>query len=177
MSRFAKKPIELPNDVKAEMLGSKISITGKLGTMSLVIMEDISVTIKDTAITVISKDEAKPAGPMLGTTIALIKNYIEGTSKGFKKTLQLHGVGYRAQMQNNVLVLTLGLSHPVEIKTPSGVTFETPSQTEIIISSFDKQLVGQVAASIRAIRPPEPYKGKGVKYSDEVILKKEVKKK
>ena len=191
MSRFAKKPIVIPQGVEASLTDNTITIKGKLGSLSAVISKSIAVKIEDSKITIGSKhasntndnDGANTAtknfskNPIIGTTISIIQNFIKGTSEGYSKKLELNGVGYRAQIENNKLVLNLGFSHPVALDIPRDIKFETPTQNEIIVSGIDKQLVGQHAAKIRSLRPPEPYKGKGVKYEEEIIVKKEVKKK
>lgn len=177
MSRVAKKPIAIPAKVEVSISGNEISVKGPVGNQALHVHELVSVSIQDKKIQVSANDETKFAKAMSGTTRALIANIIQGAEKGFERKLTLIGVGYRAQVQGTVLNLTLGLSHPVKFTIPKGIVIETPSQTEIIVKGIDKILVGQVAANIRNFRKPEPYKGKGIRYSDEVIILKETKKK
>jgi large subunit ribosomal protein L6 len=176
MSRVAKNPITLPKGVEVT-LGSAIAVKGPLGTMSQAMSRDVSVAINDGVMTFAPTSESIQANAMAGTMRALVNNMVQGVSKGFEKKLTLVGVGYRAQAQGDALNLTLGFSHPVVHKMPAGIKVETPTQTEIVIKGVDRQVVGQVAADVRAYRPPEPYKGKGVRYSDEVVVRKETKKK
>lgn len=176
MSRVANNPITLPKGVEVT-LGSAISVKGPLGSMSRAMVADVSVALNDGVMTFKPVGESIQANAMAGTMRALVNNMVQGVSKGFEKKLLLVGVGYRAQAQGDALNLTLGFSHPVVHKMPAGIKVETPTQTEIVIKGVDRQVVGQVAADVRAYRPPEPYKGKGVRYSDEVVIKKETKKK
>ena len=176
MSRVANNPITLPKGVEVS-LGSAISVKGPLGTMNQTLRSDVSVALKDGVMTFTPVGGGIQANAMAGTLRALVNNMVQGVSKGFEKKLTLVGVGYRAQAQGDALNLTLGFSHPVVHKMPAGIKVETPTQTEIVIKGIDRQAVGQVAADVRAYRPPEPYKGKGVRYSDEVVIKKETKKK
>ena len=176
MSRVAKNPITLPKGVEVT-LGSAISVKGPLGSLSRPMVSDVAVALNDGVLTFAAVGESIQANAMAGTMRALVNNMVQGVSKGFEKKLTLIGVGYRAQAQGDALNLTLGFSHPVVHKMPAGIKVETPSQTEIVIKGIDRQAVGQVAADVRAYRPPEPYKGKGVRYSDEVVIKKETKKK
>ncbi|MFP5404236.1 MAG: 50S ribosomal protein L6 [Gammaproteobacteria bacterium] len=176
MSRVAKNPITLPKGVEVT-LGSAISVKGPLGSLSRPMVSDVTVALNDGVLTFAAVGESIQANAMAGTMRALVNNMVQGVSKGFEKKLTLIGVGYRAQAQGDALNLTLGFSHPVVHKMPAGIKVETPSQTEIVIKGIDRQAVGQVAADVRAYRPPEPYKGKGVRYSDEVVIKKETKKK
>ena len=177
MSRVAKNPIVLPQGVEVDFGAELISVKGPLGMMSF--SANPAVTIKQEGSTLVCKavDGAENSGALSGTVRAVVANMVTGVSKGFERKLNLVGVGYRAQAQGDTLNLTLGFSHPVSHKMPAGVRCETPTQTEIVIKGVDKQQVGQVAAEIRAYRKPEPYKGKGVRYSDEVIVLKETKKK
>lgn len=175
MSRIANAPIELPSGVEVTFSGQQITVKGAKGSMQFDINPDVSVAQEDKLLSVKVSKPSMMA--MAGTTRALVNNMVTGVSAGFEKKLELVGVGYRAQAKGKVLNLTLGFSHPVDYSVPEGITVETPSQTEIVVKGIDKQKVGQVAADIRAYRPPEPYKGKGVKYSDEIIVKKEAKKK
>ncbi len=174
MSRVAKNPIKLPAGVDINISGSNLNVKGPKGNLSVVLYPGISFDESDGEYTV--KNENEKNLSMAGTFRALVSNMVTGVSTGFQKKLQLVGVGYRAQAQGNKLNLALGFSHPVEYSAPEGITIETPSQTEIIVSGCDKQRVGQVAAEIRAYRPPEPYKGKGVRYADERVARKEAKK-
>lgn len=176
MSRVANNPITLPKGVEVA-LGSAISVKGPLGSMNQPMSGDVTVVLNDGVLTFAPVGESIQANAMAGTLRALVNNMVQGVSKGFEKKLTLVGVGYRAQAQGDALNLTLGFSHPVVHKMPAGIKVETPTQTEIVIKGIDRQAVGQVAADVRAYRPPEPYKGKGVRYSDEVVIKKETKKK
>jgi large subunit ribosomal protein L6 len=175
MSRVAKNPVAIPSGLEVKLDSNILEVKGSKGTLKLQIHPTVEIKIENGAITFASKDENNKA--MAGTTRALVNNMVNGIDKGFEKKLQLIGVGYRAQAQGKVLNLALGYSHPINYQLPEGITAETPSQTDIIIKGIDKQLVGQVAAEIRQFRKPEPYKGKGVRYSDEVVHRKEAKKK
>jgi large subunit ribosomal protein L6 len=177
MSRVAKKPIQLPKGVEISGSGQDVTVKGPMGTLSHTLHRLVSMSNEDGALTFSPNDESQLAHALSGTTRALVNNLVVGVSHGFQRKLELVGVGYRAQAKGKVLNLTLGFSHPVDYELPEGVTAETPSQTEILVKGCDKQKVGQVAAEIRAFRPPEPYKGKGVRYSDEVVVRKEAKKK
>lgn len=177
MSRIAKEAVAIPQGVEVSVNGQVISAKSKLGQMTLNIHPLVKVVIEENNIHVKQADDSADSNMQSGTTRALIHNMIVGLDKGFEKKLQLVGVGYRAQAKGKVLNLALGFSHPVEHALPEGVTCETPSQTEIVLKSFDKALLGQVAADIRAYRAPEPYKGKGIRYADEVVRIKEAKKK
>ena len=172
MSRIANAPVEIPAGVEVALNGSEVTIKGSKGTLSRTFHSDVEVSQEGSA-----KNNSKQAVALTGTARALISNMVNGVSKGFEKKLTLVGVGYRAKAQDNKLDLTLGFSHPVQYDVPAGITVETPSQTEIVVTGADKQAVGQVAADIRAYRSPEPYKGKGVRYSDEYVARKEAKKK
>lgn len=174
MSRVAKNPLKLPSGVDINISGSQLSVKGPKGNLELVIHPGISFDENDGEYLVIP-DGAKNMA-MAGTFRSLLGNMVEGVTTGFQKKLQLVGVGYRAQTQGKTLNIALGFSHPINFATPEGITIETPSQTEIVVSGCDKQKVGQVAAEIRAFRPPEPYKGKGVRYADERVARKEAKK-
>jgi large subunit ribosomal protein L6 len=176
MSRVANNPITLPKGVELT-LGSAISVKGPLGSMSQAMSNDVTVALNEGVVTFAPASSSIQANAMAGTMRALVNNMVQGVSKGFEKKLNLVGVGYRAQAQGDALNLTLGFSHPVVHKMPAGIKVETPTQTEILIKGIDRQVVGQVAADIRSYRPPEPYKGKGVRYSDEVVIRKETKKK
>jgi len=176
MSRVAKNPIPLPSGVAAEIGGESVVIKGKRGTMSRSLSPLVGVTLSEGALAIAPRSETKAANMMAGTYRALLANMVLGVSRGFQRKLEINGVGYRAQVQGKSLNLTLGYSHPIKLEIPEGITIRTPSVTEVLVEGNDKQQVGQVAANIRAFRPPEPYKGKGIKYSDEVILRKEAKK-
>lgn len=175
MSRVANKPVSVPKGVEVNLNGRQVSVKGPKGTMQMDIHRTVSLEQTDGVVKVHAADDQARA--MAGTTRALLNNLVVGVSRGFERKLSLVGVGYRAQAQGNKLNLTLGFSHPIEYPVPEGIKIETPSQTEIVVTGTDKQKVGQVAADIRAFRPPEPYKGKGVRYTDEQILRKEAKKK
>lgn len=176
MSRVAKNPITVPKGVDVT-LGSTISVKGPLGNLIQRASNDVEISMNDGVLSFVPTNSSIQANAMSGTMRALVNNMVQGVSKGFEKKLTLVGVGYRAQAQGDALNLTLGFSHPVIHKMPQGVKCETPTQTEIVIKGIDRQVVGQVAADVRSYRPPEPYKGKGVRYSDEVVIKKETKKK
>lgn len=177
MSRVAKKPIEIPSGVEIKFAASSISVKGPKGTIETTAMPAVEIAQEANILTFKPKAGAERGWAMAGTLRALVNNMVVGVTKGFERKLELVGVGYRAQAQGAKLNLTLGFSHPVEYPVPAGITIETPSQTEIVVRGVSKQQVGQVAAEIRAYRPPEPYKGKGVKYANEQILRKEAKKK
>ncbi len=177
MSRVAKSPVEIPAGVEIKLDGQFISIKGGKGQLELNIHSNVVVKQEETVLTFEARDGAKHSRALAGTTRALVNNMVTGVTAGFQKKLQLVGVGYRAQAKGKSLNLNLGFSHPVDYSMPEGVTAETPSQTEVVIKGIDKQLVGQVAAEIREFRRPEPYKGKGVRYSDEHVRRKEAKKK
>lgn len=177
MSRIAKMPIQIPQGVETKVDGQNIFIKGPKGTFNYTIHELVEIKLTDGALEVSPKDtNCKSGWAMAGTMRAITNNMIVGVSQGFEKKLELVGVGYRAQAQGNKLNLSLGFSHPVVHDIPEGIICETPSQTEIILRGIDKQVVGQTAAEIRSYRQPEPYKGKGVKYADERVLRKEAKK-
>jgi large subunit ribosomal protein L6 len=177
MSRVAKNPIALPAGVEVLLAANEVSVKGPLGTLKQVLNSDVSVSREGEQLQCRATGESQQANAMSGTVRALIANMIVGVSKGFERKLTLVGVGYRAQAAGDTLNLTLGFSHPVSYKMPAGITVATPTQTEIVLKGANKQQVGQVAAEIRAFREPEPYKGKGVRYSDEVVILKETKKK
>ncbi len=177
MSRIAKKPVELISGVEITISGQTITAKGKQGNLSMDLHDAVSVKQEDNVLVFSPNDDSKGSMAMAGTMRSLVNNMVVGVSEGFSRKLQLVGVGYRAQMQGNVLDLSLGFSHPVKYTIPEGITIETPSQTEINVKGADKQKVGQVCAEIRSYRPPEPYKGKGVRYSDEHVIRKEAKKK
>lgn len=177
MSRIGKNPIVLPKGVEVALGATEITVKGPLGTLKAAVHPAVKVAVEGESVVCSKVDGAANGAAMWGTMRANLNNMITGVSKGFEKKLQLVGVGYRAQAQGDTLNLSLGFSHPVAHKMPAGVKVETPTQTEILIKGADKQLVGQVAAEIRAYRSPEPYKGKGVRYADEVVVLKETKKK
>lgn len=181
MPRIASQPITIPTGVEVSQNAQNVVIKGKLGEMIFVMHSSIKMEQKDNVLNFnivdLSKKAIKSAWAQAGTARSIINNCIVGVSTGFEKKLELKGVGYRAQMKGKSLNLLLGFSHPVDYAIPNGITIETPSQTEVIVKGFDKQKVGQVAADIRSFRPPEPYKGKGVRYADEHIMRKEAKKK
>lgn len=181
MSRIAKAPIEIPAGVEVSINGTTMSAKGKLGQLQMEINSSVTVVNAENVLTFdiakVDKKEEKKAWAQAGTARANTANLIQGVSEGWEKKLTLIGVGYRAKSMGKVLDLTLGFSHPVKYDLPEGITAETPSQTEIIVKGMDKQKVGQAAAEIRAYRPPEPYKGKGVRYTDEYVVRKEAKKK
>ncbi|MBE0470771.1 MAG: 50S ribosomal protein L6 [Methyloprofundus sp.] len=177
MSRIAKVPIALPSGIDIKLEGNEVTVKGSKGQLSASLHEKVGLAIDNSQIEIKWDKADKIANSQAGTTRAVINNMIIGVSQGFEKKLALVGVGYRAQAKGNTLGLSLGFSHPVDYEVPAGITIETPSQTEIIIKGFDKQKVGQVAAEIRGYRPPEPYKGKGVRYADENVVRKEAKKK
>ena len=176
MSRVAKNPVSIPDNVKLSVENNKVIVEGPKGKDELTINKDISVVQEDSSVTIKYDESISTQVAIAGTTRALINNMVIGVNIGFEKKLELVGVGYRAKLNGNILDLTLGFSHPIKHQLPENVTAETPSQTEIILKSHNKQLLGQTAAEIRAYRPPEPYKGKGVKYADEQIKRKEAKK-
>jgi len=177
MSRVAKNPIEVPKGVDVSINGQEVSAKGPKGNESMTLHEDVSLALEDGVLGIKVKNETKAAVAMGGTMRSLVNNLVIGVSTGFEKKLELRGVGYRAQAQGQAVNLSLGFSHPVVHQVPQGVKVETPSQTEIVVSGSNKQIVGQVAADIRSYRPPEPYKGKGVRYVDEYVAMKEAKKK
>jgi large subunit ribosomal protein L6 len=175
MSRIAKIPIPIPSGVNVCLDGETIRVKGRKGELTMKLHSEVALQIDNSEIRVSAKDNARQA--IAGTTRSLVNNMVKGVTEGFEKKLTLVGVGYRAQAKGKVLNLTLGFSHPVEYRIPEGITIETPSQTEVVVKGISKQVVGQVASDIRAYRPPEPYKGKGVRYTDERVVRKEAKKK
>ncbi len=177
MSRVAKNPVTVPSGVEVSLDGRQVKVKGSKGELNHSCHEWVEIDREDGELRFRANRERQDAVALAGTTRALVNNMVRGVSVGFERRLQLVGVGYRAQAQGKSLNLTLGFSHPVDFQIPDGVTIETPIQTEIVVKGIDKQLVGQVAAKIRAYRPPEPYKGKGVRYSDERVAMKEAKKK
>lgn len=177
MSRVANKPIVIPKGVEVKLQDQDLSVKGAKGNLSRRIPNMIEIQVEDGVIRVRPRTSAKQADAIAGTIRALINNMVTGVSQGFEKKLLLEGVGYRAQAQGNQLNLALGFSHPIVYHVPAGITIETPSQAELVVRGADKHQVGQVAAEIRAFRSPEPYKGKGIRYADERVIRKEAKKK
>ena len=177
MSRIANQPVSLPKGVEVKQASGELLVKGPKGQLSMAVSSEIAINVEEGQLTFAAKSGSRFARAMSGTTRALVNNMVTGVSDGFERKLELVGVGYRAKAQGKTLNLTLGFSHPVNHDIPEGITVETPSQTEILIKGIDKQMVGQVAADIRHYRPPEPYKGKGVRYSDEHVVRKEAKKK
>ncbi|APX90153.1 50S ribosomal protein L6 [Brevirhabdus pacifica] len=177
MSRIGKKPVELPSGVSATVSGQTVEVKGPKGTRSFTATDDVTISVDDNVISIAPRGSSKRARQQWGMSRTMVGNLVTGVSTGFKKELEINGVGYRAQMQGNTLKLSLGLSHDVNFEVPEGVTVTAPKQTEIVVEGIDQQLVGQVAANIREWRKPEPYKGKGIKYKDEYIFRKEGKKK
>lgn len=176
MSRVAKNPIEIIDGVTVNVNDGSIDVKGKVGELKFDLPQTVSLDITDNVITVKYDENNQQSVALAGTTRALVNNMIIGVSQGFEKKLELKGVGYRAKASGKLLELTLGFSHPVKYQLPDEVQVETPSQTEVVLKSHNKQILGQAAAEIRAFRPPEPYKGKGVRYSDENVRRKEAKK-
>ena len=177
MSRIANAPVTIPKGVEASLSDGAISVKGSKGDLNLSLHDLVAVAQDGEELKVSAKDDSRQAGALAGTFRSLINNMVVGVSEGFQKKLELQGVGYRAKASGKSVNLTVGYSHPINYQLPEGVSAETPSQTEIVISGADKQLVGQVAAEIRKFRPPEPYKGKGIRYTDEHVYRKEAKKK
>jgi large subunit ribosomal protein L6 len=175
MSRVANNPVELPRGVEVKLDGNDLTVKGGKGTLQLSLNAGVRVSQDDNVLTISYDGDRFKA--MAGTTRSLLNNMVKGVSEGWQKKLVLNGVGYRAKADGGSVSLTVGLSHPVDYKLPAGVSAETPSQTEVVVSGIDKQAVGQVAAEIRSFRPPEPYKGKGIRYADEFVRRKEAKKK
>ncbi len=177
MSRVANSPVAIPKGVEVKMSGQEISAKGSKGNLSLTVHPSVEVKQDGEQLLCSARDGATESNAQAGTTRSLLNNLVNGVANGFEKKLELNGVGYRAKASGKVLNLVLGFSHPIDYELPEGVTVETPSQTEILLKSADKQLLGQVAAKVRSFRPPEPYKGKGVRYADEYVRRKEAKKK
>lgn len=177
MSRVADNPIDIPKGVEVSLNDREINVKGAKGSLSLTVHEFVEINQENNQLCFSANQDDKKAGAMAGTFRSLIHNMVKGVSDGFMKELQLVGVGYRAQAREKELHLTLGFSHPIVYRIPAGIEIECPSQTRIVVRGIDKQLVGQVSAEIRAYRPPEPYKGKGVRYVDEYVKRKEAKKK
>ena len=177
MSRIANSPVAIPSGVEVNISGRELSVKGSKGNLSMTVHELVEIEQGDGELQFKATDISKKSHALSGTFRSLVSNMVVGVSEGFQKELQLIGVGYRAQAQGKKLNLSLGFSHPVEFEAPEGIEIETPSQTQVLVKGIDKQLVGQVSAEIRAYRPPEPYKGKGVRYADEYVKRKEAKKK
>ena len=177
MSRIGKKPVAVPSEVTVTLDGQAVKAKGPKGELSLHLVDAVSIEQTEDGLLVSPRDESNTARAMWGMSRTMVSNIVEGVSKGFEKKLEINGVGYRAAAQGQVLNLALGFSHDVNYPVPEGITIETPKPTEIIVKGIDKQKVGQVAAEIREYRSPEPYKGKGIKYADEFIVRKEGKKK
>ncbi|MFA3791964.1 50S ribosomal protein L6 [Aliiglaciecola sp. SL4] len=177
MSRIAKAPVDIKSGVEVTIAGQDVTVKGKNGTLNRVFNDAVEVVQEENQLKALPREGFANNWAQAGTARSILNAMIAGVSEGFEKKLQLNGVGYRAQAQGSKLNLTLGFSHPVVYEMPAGISVETPTQTEIVVKGADKQVVGQVAANIRAYRPPEPYKGKGVRYADEVVRRKEAKKK
>jgi large subunit ribosomal protein L6 len=177
MSRIGKKPVAIPSGVTVTVDGQTVTVKGPKGQLSWTVAEEITVTQEGSELNLATREDSQRARAMWGLSRTLVNNMVEGVTKGYEETLELVGVGYRAAMKGSSLSMQLGFSHDVDIKPPAGISFATPKQTEIKISGIDKQAVGEIAARIRRIRPPEPYKGKGVRYSGEKVRRKEGKKK
>ena len=177
MSRIGKKPISLPSGVSASVSGQTVEVTGPKGTRSFKATDDVSIKVEGNVVTITPRGTSKRSRQQWGMSRTMVQNLVTGVSEGFKKELEIQGVGYRAALQGNVLKLQLGYSHEVNFEVPSDVTVTSPKQTEIVVEGIDEQVVGQVAANIREWRKPEPYKGKGIRYKGEYIFRKEGKKK
>ncbi len=177
MAKAWKNPVAIPSGIEVSLVDGRVTVKGAKGALEQELHPSVSVSQEDGALVFSPRHDDRKSRAMTGTMRALIRNMLVGVANGFEKKLQLVGVGYRAQAQGQALNLSLGFSHPIDYKIPEGILVETPSQTEVVIKGIDKQKVGQVAAEIRALRPPEPYKGKGVRYADEHVVRKEAKKK
>ena len=177
MSRIANNPVVIPNGVEVFLDGQTLKIKGAKGELAAQVHNLVSINADEGLLSFVASEESKQSRALAGTFRSLVNNMVQGVTEGFQKELELQGVGYRAQAQGKKLNLSLGFSHPVEYEAPEGIEIETPSQTQVIVKGIDKQLVGQTAAEIRAYRPPEPYKGKGVRYQNEFVKRKEAKKK
>lgn len=177
MSRVAKNPVPIPAGVEVSLSGQAVKVKGGKGALELAVHKDVQVAQEEGQLKVAPRLDSQQAMALAGTTRALVNNMVLGVSQGFERKLLLQGVGYRAQAQGKKLTMQLGFSHPVEYEMPAGIDVATPSQTEVVVSGVDKQQVGQVCAELRAFRPPEPYKGKGVRYAEEYVRRKEAKKK
>ncbi len=177
MSRIGKKPVALPGGVSATISGQTVEVKGPKGTRAFTATDDVTLVLEDNALSVTPRGKSKRARQQWGMSRTQVANLVQGVSTGFRRELEINGVGYRAAAQGKVLKLSLGYSHDIDFPVPEGVTIATPRPTEVVIEGIDQQVVGQVAANIRGWRPPEPYKGKGIKYKDETIFRKEGKKK
>ena len=177
MSRIGKKPVELPGGVSASVSGQTVEVKGPKGTRSFTATDDVTLTLEDNSLSVVPRGKSKRARQQWGMSRTQVANLVTGLTTGFKREMEITGVGYRAAVQGKVLKLSLGYSHDVDFPIPEGVTVATPKPTEIVVEGIDQQVVGQVAANIREWRKPEPYKGKGIRYKDEFIFRKEGKKK
>ncbi|MEO1961820.1 MAG: 50S ribosomal protein L6 [Paracoccus sp. (in: a-proteobacteria)] len=177
MSRIGKKPVELPSGVSASVSGQTVEVKGPKGTRSFTATDDVAISVEDNVVSIQPRGNSKRARQQWGMSRTMVSNLVTGVAEGFKKELEINGVGYRAQMQGNTLKLNLGLSHDVNFEVPEGVTVTAPKPTQVIVEGIDQQLVGQVAANIREWRQPEPYKGKGIRYKGEYVFRKEGKKK
>jgi len=177
MSRIANNPVSIPKGVEIILNGQEVTVKGSKGNLTMTLHESVGISQVEDRLQLKSAEVSKTSVALAGTSRSLVNNMVTGVSSGFQKELQLQGVGYRAQAQGKKLNLSLGFSHPVVYEVPEGIDIETPTQTQVIVKGIDKQLVGQVSADIRAFRPPEPYKGKGVRYVDEYVKRKEAKKK
>ncbi len=177
MSRVANSPVTLPSGVELKVVDQKVAVKGAKGSLEMPLHQAVEVNVEDGTVTFAAKNSSKESKAMSGTIRSLVNNMVTGVTAGFEKKLVLNGVGYRAKAAGKTLNLSLGFSHPVDYQLPEGISAETPSQTEIVLKGIDKQQLGQAAAEIRAFRPPEPYKGKGVRYADEYVRRKEAKKK
>jgi large subunit ribosomal protein L6 len=172
MSRIGKQPIEIPAGVKVSLDSQKVTVTGPKGTLSRTILDTVSVALTDKSMTVSRADESLKSRSAHGLTRTLLNNMVTGVTKGFERALEINGVGYRAELKGDILNLSLGYSHPINFQLPAGITVEVDKMTKLLVKGIDRELVGQTAAKIREFRSPEPYKGKGVKYADETILRK-----
>ena len=172
MSRIGNAPIDLPSGVDAKVDGSQVEVSGPKGSLDLTVDDKLSASVDDGVLSVSRSDDERETRALHGLTRALLNNMVVGVSEGYRKELQAVGVGYRAALQGKQLTLQVGFSHPVQVEAPAGIEFEVPEPTKIIVTGIDKQQVGQVAANIRAVRPPEPYKGKGIRYVDEYVRRK-----
>jgi large subunit ribosomal protein L6 len=177
MSRIANNPVSIPKGVEITLSGQEVSVKGSKGNLTVTLHDLVGISQEENRLQLKAVEVSKKSVALAGTFRSLVNNMVVGVSGGFQKELQLQGVGYRAQAQGKKLNLSLGFSHPVVYEVPEGIEIETPTQTQVIVKGIDKQLVGQVSAEIRAFRPPEPYKGKGVRYADEYVKRKEAKKK
>lgn len=177
MSRIANNPVSIPKGVEITLSGQEVNVKGSKGNLSMTLHDLVGISQEEDRLQLKAVESSKKSVALAGTSRSLVHNMVMGVSNGFQKELELQGVGYRAQAQGKKLNLSLGFSHPVVYEAPEGIDIETPSQTQVIVKGIDKQLVGQVSADIRAFRPPEPYKGKGVRYADEYVKRKEAKKK